>query len=205
MKMKIHTILITLLWGIGLTSVAQNSAPQAKKVLDKTAGIVGKKSGTSANFSIAFPNSSKASGTISIKGNKFKAKTSEAIVWYNGKTQWSYMADTDEVNVTTPNKEEQNTMNPYTFINLYRTGYDLSMVTKGSNYVVTLQAQKKQPVQQMVITINRSTSIPSQIKMLQSQGWTTINISNFQSKNLADGLFNFNQKECPTAEIIDLR
>ena len=37
------------------------------------------------------------------------------ITWYNGETQWSCMKANDEVNVV-PTPEEQQSMNPYTFV-----------------------------------------------------------------------------------------
>ena len=75
---------------------AQN-ATQARKVLDKTASIIGRKGGASANFKISSAKIGSTTGTIAIKGNKFHARTPQAIVWFDGKTQWSYMKSTEEV------------------------------------------------------------------------------------------------------------
>ena len=41
--------------------------------------------------------------------------------------------------------------------------------------------------------------------MRQNNKWSTITISNFQTKTLSDALFTFNAKNYPNAEIIDLR
>ena len=57
----------------------------------------------------------------------------------------------------------------------------------------------------MYITVNQKTSVPSQIRMRQKSGWTTIDIRNFQKKNLSDAVFRFNSKDYPNAEVIDLR
>ena len=82
---RLCLILFVMLSAMGI--YAQNAA-QARKILDKTAAMVGRKGGASANFSVSgkYGNSS---GSISIKGNKFHAKTAQAIVWYDGKTQWT--------------------------------------------------------------------------------------------------------------------
>ena len=74
-------------------------AQTAQQVLDKTAAIVGNKNGASASFKLSSPKYGSTSGSIAIKGNKFNARTPQAIVWYNGKTQWSYMKKTNEVNL----------------------------------------------------------------------------------------------------------
>ena len=148
-----------------------------------------------------------ASGTIHIKGNKFHARTDNGVlVWFNGKTQWSYMKSTQEVNVSTPTQAQQMSMNPYTFINIYKTGYTSTLKTSGNSYVVHLVARNKQrTVQEMYITINRKTYVPSEIKMRQGKSWMNISVSGFQAKNQPNSTFVFNSKDFPQAEIIYLR
>lgn len=181
-------------------------AQTAQQVLDKTAAIVGNKNGASANFKLSSPKYGSTSGSIAIKGNKFNARTPQAIVWYNGKTQWSYMKKTNEVNVTNPTQAQQMSMNPYTFINIYKTGYKSTLKTVGSNYQVHLVANnQKRSVAEMYITINKKTHVPSQVKMRQGSTWSTIDISGFKAKNIANSAFTFNSKEFPKAEVIDLR
>ena len=181
-------------------------AQTAKQVLDKTAAVIGNKSGASANFKMSSSKYGSASGSIAIKGNKFNARTPQAIVWFNGKTQWTYLKKTNEVNVSNPTQAQQMSMNPYTFINIYKTGYKSSLKTVGSNYVVHLIANnQKRSVAEMYITINKSTHVPSQVKMRQGSTWSTINISGFKAKNVANSAFTFNSKEFPGAEVIDLR
>lgn len=181
-------------------------AQTAKQVLDKTAAVIGNKSGASANFKMSSSKYGSASGSIAIKGNKFNARTPQAIVWFNGKTQWTYLKKTNEVNVSNPTQAQQMSMNPYTFINIYKTGYKSSLKTAGSNYVVHLIANnQKRSVAEMYITINKKTNIPSVVKMRQGNTWSTITVSNFRSKSVSNSTFNFNSKECPGAEVIDLR
>ena len=109
-------------------------AQTVKQVLNKTANIIGNIGGASANFSLSSTKYGSTSGTIAIKGNKFNAHTPQATVWYNGKTQWTYMKNTNEVNVSNPTQAQQMSMNPYTFINIYKTGYNSSLNNAGSNY-----------------------------------------------------------------------
>ena len=141
-----------------------------------------------------------------MKGNKFHAKTSAATVWFNGKTQWTYMKRNDEVNVSNPTLAQQQMMNPYTFVNIYKKGYTLSAKSEGANNVVHLVAQtKKQSIQEMYVTVNKKTSVPSKIKMKHSNKWYTITIGSLSSRKQPDSLFSFNSKDYPSAEVIDLR
>lgn len=181
-------------------------AQTAQQVLDKTAAVIGNKGGASANFNMSSSKYGSASGSIAIKGNKFNARTPQAIVWFNGKTQWTYLKKTNEVNVSNPTQAQQMSMNPYTFINIYKTGYKSTLKTVGSNYVVHLVANnQKRSVAEMYITINKKTHIPSVVKMRQCNTWSTITVSNFRARSVSNSTFNFNSKECPGAEVIDLR
>ena len=70
-------------------------AQTAREVLDKTAAALSNKGGVTANFSIR----NGVSGSIKIKGRKFQATTPQGIVWFDGKTQWTYVKQNNEVNV----------------------------------------------------------------------------------------------------------
>ena len=195
--------MLTMLSAVGI--YAQNAA-KAKTILDKTAKVIGNKGGASANFTLSTAKTGNVSGTISIKGNKFHARTSQATVWYNGKTQWTYMKKTNEVSVSNPSQAQQMSMNPYTFINIYKQGYTSSMKTVGNNYEVKLVAQnKKRSVQELILTIDKKTYVPSQVKMRQGSSWSTITVSNFKAKSVSNSTFEFNSKDYPKAEVIDLR
>ena len=198
---RLSLIILAILLATGL--YAQNAA-QARKILDKTAAIVGRKGGASANFSMS-GKAGNTSGTISIKGTKFNARTPQAIVWYDGKTLWTYMKNNQEVNVSTPTKASQISMNPYTFINVYKRGYKLGMKNVTGGWQIHLTATNNaRTIREMYITIGKN-YYPKTIKMRQSNGWTTINVSNFKAKNLSDATFRFNAKDFPHAEVIDLR
>ena len=189
---------------MSLVANAQNAA-EARKILDKTASVVGRKGGASANFTVSSSKVGTVSGSIAIKGNMFHAHTPQAIVWYNGKTQWSYMKSTNEVNISTPTEAQKMKMNPYTFLTMYKSGYNLSMTRKGKNYNVHLVAQNKtRSVQEVYLSINSSYT-PTTVKMREGQTWTTIAITNFRAQSQPTSTFTFRVKDFPSAEIIDLR
>ena len=177
----------------------------AKEVLDKTAAVVSAKNGAQASFSIKGDDFS-TSGTIAIKGRKFHATTPQAVVWFDGKTQWTYVKKNDEVNVANPSESELAAINPYSFIYMYKKGYSYTLTKKGANYEIHLKAtDKKRSIQELFLVINQKTSVPSRIRLKQKKEWTTIDIQNFKTSSLSDGLFRFNSKDFPSAEIIDLR
>ena len=196
-----HRGIISLL---ALVLALPMSAQTAKQVLDKAAANVSVKSGAKASFSIK-GDQMNASGTIAIKGKKFQATIPQATIWFDGKTQWTYMKKNEEVNVANPTDAELATINPYNFIYMYQKGYKYTMEKKNGSFIVYLTGSDKRGIQEMYITIHQKTYIPSQIRMRQQKGWTTITISGFKQSKLSDGMFRFNSKDFPNAEVIDLR
>ena len=177
----------------------------AKEVLDKAAAIVSNKSGATANF-VLKGGQMNDKGTIAIKGRMFHATTPDAIIWFDGKTQWTYIKNNDEVNVVTPKASDLQLYNPSTFIYMYKNGYNYTMKKdKGSYEIHLIGSGKKDTLREMYITIDQKTFIPSKIRIRHNKGWNTIEVSNFKKANLSDGTFRFNAKDFPQAEVIDLR
>lgn len=178
----------------------------ARQVLDKASAVLSNKGGISANFTMSNGQYGETSGTIAVKGRKFHATTPVATVWFDGKTQWTYSKHSNEVNVTTPKESELQAINPYNFINMYRSGYSLSMKTVGNGYQVHLTAtDTKNKVQEMYITLGKSSYVLSEVRMRRDKKWTTFKVSDFKKSNINDGMFRFNSKDFPSAEVIDLR
>ena len=198
--MKKICFLITVM----LFSVA-TYAQTAKSVLDKAAATVTVKEGVKANFKMTASNGT-TSGTLLLKGRKFHATTPVATIWFDCKTQWTYLKNNDEVNVSNPTEAQLQAINPYNFINLYKKGYNATLNKSGKDYVVHLTAtDKSKKIQELFVSVNKTNYHPTQVKLLQGKKWTVFDISDLKRQNIPDSLFQFNSKDFPNAEIIDLR
>jgi outer membrane lipoprotein-sorting protein len=188
-----------------LLATAASYSQTATQVLDKAAQKLTIKTGVSANFK-ATTTQGTISGTIAVKGNKFMATTQHTKVWFDGKTQWTYLTRNDEVNISNPKESELQSLNPYNFLTMYKKGYKSTMSKNGTSYVVHLTADSKaKKVQEMFITVDSKSYALSQVKMLQGKKWITFDVSNLKQEALADAMFSFNAKDFPSAEVIDLR
>jgi len=192
------------------------AAQTARAVLDKTAAKLRHSGGLQATFeATTFKGTTQTghtTGSIFVQGTKFQVNSTELSVWFDGKTQWSLLKSSNEVNVSTPGAEEVQEMNPYAFVNLYKKGYNLSLTEttyKGSAcYEARLLAQNKAAaIQEMRITISKSTALPQSVRIRQGEnGWTRIRIGNLRTgKHWNDTFFRFNPKDHPDTEVIDLR
>lgn len=184
---------------------ATTFAQTAKSVLNKAAATVTMKEGVKADFKMT-GSMGNTSGSIIIKGKMFHATTPQASIWFDGKTQWTYMKDNDEVNISNPTEVQLQAINPYNFINLYKKGYDATLNSSGSNHVVHLTASSAdRKIKELFITVDKKSYQPKQVKMLQGKKWTIFDITNLKKQAASDAQFRFNAKDFPHAEIIDLR
>ena len=213
MNKYIFSILLALL---SLPVFAQKQT-QAKLVLDKTAAAFEKAGGVKAEFTVQAFNKGRSvgvtNGTIELKGEKIFLKTSETISWFDGKTQWSYLTGSDEVNISTPTEAELQGLNPYAFLYLYKKGFDyeLGKVDRfrdnGVYEVILRSANKKQELSHIVLYVMKDTYEPVYIKLdLRDGSRNEITINSYHTGlKLPDSVFVFDKKEYPTAEVIDLR
>lgn len=198
-------VLVLAAFAVFFVAQAQN-ATKAKYILDKVAAMVSSPQGVSARFTITAPRLKTTQASVSLKGSKLYVKMPEATIWSDGKTQWVYMKSTNEVNIQSVNSKKMAEINPYQFINLYKKGYALSMKTIGSAHQIRMKAtSSKADIKDLYIWVNSRSNVPTQVKFLQGGAWKTIKISGFKRTPLPNSLFVFNPKQCPGAEIIDLR
>ena len=181
-------------------------AESAKRILDKAAATVSKPGGVQAHFQMISKQFGTTNGEIAVKGSKFHATTPDATIWFDGKTQWTYLKGNDEVNISTPTEAQLQAINPYNFINIYKKGFKLSAKEVNNSYEVHLVPSKKeQKIQEMYIIVDKDSYRPTHVKMKQKDKWSTIIISQLKTATLNDNLFQFNSNDFPKAEIIDLR
>ena len=125
-------VLLCFLIGVSVPLFANQK--EAKEVLDKTASAFRQSGGIHATFTVQTYVKSKlqntSSGNIRLKGDKFLLDAEGVKTWFDGRTQWSYVAGNDEVNVAQPTSEELQSINPYAFLSIYEKGYDLKVGKK---------------------------------------------------------------------------
>ncbi len=194
-------------------------AQQARDILDRTAAKLHAMPAAEARFEIgtfkgATPISQTIKGKMLVQKEKLYVETPEMLTWYDGKTQWSILKGSNEVNVSTPSEEELQQMNPYSFIGIYKKGFRLS--SSDADYhgtpaheVRMLPNSKKgyNGIYEARITIDKKSFLPLSVRFRTKKNtWTRIRISNLKEKRgITDAHFRFNAKEHPGMELIDLR
>lgn len=212
--MKIKFIALFLLILVSNISFAQN----ARTILDKASDSYLKAGAVTAKFTLNTKEVKSKQvysqdGTALMKGNKFRIEVAQAITWFDGKTQWIYVKDNEEVNVSNPTGAELQAISPSLLFSIYKQGYDLKYngektMNGKSVYEVEMIAQnKKNELKQIIVQINKTNNTFAKIVLYDTNGMeNTLIINSYQTNStMSDASFVFSAKDYPQAEIIDLR
>jgi len=189
-----------------LCSFAQQS-DMARKILDETSAVLNNK-GIKATFTIASSGSGNMSGSIQMRGNKFLLSTPHANTWFDGKTEWSYVKTNKEVNVSNPTDAQLKNLNPYAYINSYKTSFNYKYNgMSADNYSITLLPKSaSMNIKNVLLFISKNKTLKKIIITQKDGKKQTITVHSFQSGiNYGDSSFRFSKSKFPGAEVIDLR
>ena len=183
-------------------------AINANEVLTNASEKYQKDGSISAQFTLSGVGNS-TDGTITISGDKFHLSTPLLSIWYNGRTQWTYSAETNEVNITEPTVEELQQVNPFAIINYFRMQFNATLLkSANSMYRIQLTPLKSvnTSISKAIVTLNASTLYPNEIALTIDNNIITIKTKDIKAiKNVPHKTFVFDEKKNPNAEIVDLR
>ena len=185
--------------------ISAQTDTKAAEVLDKVLEDLSKSSGIRVDFG------GSETGFLLLKGEKFYLNNGSIQSWYDGKTQWSYLADTEEVNISHPTQEELQGINPYLILMRYKSDFNYAYKgngtrngVKGHEIILTSKHSEHSDIIRVFVT---TTYQPLAMKMEQNgRTLSEINVISYKiNQKLEDGMFKFNRSLFPNAEIIDLR
>ena len=190
-------------------------AQEAMKVLDIAADRIRKAGNVKIEYKAGiFSNGTEtasSSGTMWLQESKMKLEADGIKTWYNGKTRWCYVPEANEVNIDEPNKKEMAAMNPYTFMNIYKKGFKMTVketVLRGEAvYEVYLKARyAKMEVKEIYVDVRKSDYQPLCIRLRENKDWQRVSVLSFKGNlNLNDDFFTFKESEYPNVLINDMR
>jgi outer membrane lipoprotein carrier protein len=218
MKIKFTAILLLT----ALFAFAQNTAPQAdKKAADILKGVSTKYrsyKSVRATFKITMENPADKSkdvqsGTICLKGNKYKLEVAGQDIVTDGKTRWTFVKDANEVQIDNQ-KTDENAITPSNIFTMYEKGWLFKFTgeqtEKGMMYqlveLIPVDPKKKN-IFKVKLTINKNDKFITSAKLFDKNGTIqTIAVDKLIPDGCDDdALYSFNTSKYPGAEIIDLR
>ncbi len=212
--MKKLFLLIALVPGF---LMAQNPE-KAKEILDKVTAKTKGYSTIKASFSFGMENlqeeiNEEYNGTISIKGDKYKANLMDVDTYFDGKTLWTHMIDAEEVNVDEPDPEDEETLNPASIFTIYETGFKYAYlgenVSNGINvYSIDLfPINRDKPYSRIKLEINKDSLQLYSIKQIGKDGnnYTIVVKELVTNTSMEDGMFVYDEAANPNVDVIDMR
>ena len=201
---------IGLLWMLGWLMPACAQDGGARDILRRAADAFRRSGGVSASFSVRSPEGN-STGTIRLKGEKFVLEAGGMTTWFDGHTQWTYLPESDEVNISEPTDEELQTLNPYAWLSLYDRGYDLKLLPADASDIYKVEMVARSPeaqVSRLVLWLDKSSLQPVKFSLTLAGNMepTLITVRDYRTRQAyADAMFVFAPDDYPTAEVIDLR
>ena len=213
MKMKnlIYIIILLIIPSIGIAQSADAGAiiEKASRIYKEWGGmeikfaanIRSEKNGVSESFE----------GSIVMKNDKFVLKTPDMLIWFDGKTQWTYILRSEEVNLSTPTSDELRYLNPMLILQDPNKDFKVTYIGESTSanaksaHDVMLTPKKKDDIEKMEIQIEKNTSLP--VKLVVTMRYdirSTVTIKEINASNPPDETFTFPEAEYPGIEIIEL-
>lgn len=200
---------------LSLTSMLGAKGQSARNVLDATAKAIRQSGSTQVSFTattfLGTTPQESMDGTMWLDGHRYRLESAGLSIWFDGKTQWSWLHSSEEVNITEPSETEQQQVNPYAFLDLYKNGYSLSLrksTLRGlQTYEVRLRDEKGSlPIQEIYIDVTRENYTPLCVRVNQDGNWSRIALKSVQThQQFPAAHFTFQPSEHPALEIVDLR
>ncbi len=203
--------LITLFLSFSVTVFSQDASQILNSLSEKTKSY----KNISIDFDFKYENEledirEKKSGKIIIENEKFKLEIDDQIIVCNGKDQWIYSKETNEVQILEYDRTNE-FMNPKNLLNIYEQGYnyrydkEIEIDSKFYHLIDLFPNEENNEIIKISLAISKDENMVKKIEAFESNGaiytYTVIK-SRYNRKNLK---FDFNTSKYENIYIIDLR
>lgn len=213
--MKAKFYIGSLIAAMMISVSAFGQIKSASSVMNNMVNIL-KNNSIQTNFGLVVKdaNSSKPSvmgGTFLMKGNQFTFSTKEMQVYFDGKTQWAFMPDINEVSITSPTEKELAETNPLALLQAYSTKstaqYIKNNAVKDAYTIELTPRDKTSDIKKIQVVVNKKSYFPQTIQLADKKGMiSTLALTKFKKGVKTDEkTFTFNSSVYKDIEINDLR
>ncbi|MCG8580702.1 MAG: outer membrane lipoprotein carrier protein LolA [Bacteroidales bacterium] len=209
--------LTLVLAAISLFSFAQ-SQEKAKEILDQVSAKTKAYPSIVADFSFSLENLQEDinevyEGNIILKGNKYKVNLMDVDSYFDGEVLYMHNIDAGEVNITVPDPEDEETLNPATIFTIYEEGYTYNYVAEGSingkacHEIDLYPVNRDKPFSRIKLLVLKDNLQLYSIRQVGKDGnnYTVIVKNMTTNKQIDDKTFVFDKAANPDVDVIDMR
>ena len=195
--------------------IAAQSNVQAEQILTDLLNSA-KTTAIKTNFKLIVSDKKKSepqtsSGVFTLKGSKFILEMDAMKVWFDGKTQWSFVHQNNEVSITEPSEKELTETNPMAILSGFKTKCIIRFSSKtksNQNYCIEMiPKSKNNDVVKIEVQVNKNNGNLFSIYIISKNGSIShLILSNFQKGiTINENSFVFNSTKFKGVTINDLR
>ncbi len=216
MRTRKTILLIPIFLFFSALAFSQND-PRAEEILNSVNSTYKKMKSFQADFvntqsdASDKPIGEKITGTITVKGNKYRIKTGGQEIFNNNKKVWTYLKSENEVTVENF-KPDEGEINPAEIYKMYQKNFKYNFIEEtriGSEVceVVDLTpTDRNRNFFKIRLTIAQKTRLVKSWRIFEKSGRRyDYSVANFkQDLNLDDKHFEFDKKQYPNVEVVEL-
>lgn len=216
--MKNVFLAISVCLALSANTLAQNAKdPKAQAILKEVSTKFKSTKTLSASFKVTTldqktKKTDSRSGSIILKGNKYKLMLAGQEIYCDGTSAWTYLKEANEVQVSSAD-DKTNGISPTNIFTIYEKGFSSKYIgeTKIDNVAVhhieLVPDDAKKPYFKIQVFINKTDKIITSAKIFEKNG-THITYSVEKIKlnvDAPDNMFTFDKSKYPGIEVVDLR
>ncbi len=193
--------------------------PQAGQILDRAAQKAKSMKSLQADFTLVIEDRKEKSrntsaGNLLVSQNKYKITSEKSVIFFNGKTTWTYLPDNNEVTITEPMNQADDFMsNPALFFTLYQRDFKYRYVQETAvngtrcHEIDLFPRNLNQPYSKIKVYISMQSSLPEIITSVGKDGVDyTVYLKNLiLDREVNPSTFTFDPAKYKKVEVVDMR
>lgn len=207
---------IFFLFALLLPCVAMAQSGNAEGLLDKAVSTIKADAGVQMGFTIRMYDSSGAElfdekGSLKMDGEKYALLTDGMKLWCDGSTQWSYLAQNNEIYVSEPNADDARAFSPVHLMELYKHGFrcemDQKLTTAKENAVTMSEIARGNDIKRVTVVLDKQKSLPVRLIVNYENGSrANIVVDSYKGRcKFSNKEFRCREKNFPGVEVVDMR
>lgn len=193
------------------------TAQKAKTILDQVSQKTKNYKSITADFHFIMDNNEVnlhevSKGNLIVQGEAYKLNVSGVEIFCDGKTQWTYMKDADEVSISDASQSTENLINPATIFTIYEQGYtnnylgEFTTDAKKTHKIEMIPDEVKE-FKRVILEIDQSNyQLMGAVMDGTDDNRYTIKVINMNTTvSYPSTTFVFDQAKHPKVNVIDMR
>ena len=216
--MKVALLFSVLILFAGSLFAQQDA--KAKEILDKLSQTSRSYKTIQIDFAFTLENKTGSvtdtnEGSVALKGKSYRLHMPSMgmEVFSNGTATWSYMTESNEVNITENDPDSDEALNPANLFTIYEKGFNYTYIGeetiggKASQVIDLFPTDKTKEFNKVRLYVDKAKSQILKAKTFNKDGNAyTLSLKNMKTdQNLTDDYFKFDVAKYPKVQVNDMR